>query len=159
MGLSTKKLPMIERLDRLSMPEPNSGCQLWLGMCHRGGYGYLQDRTPAGQINLMAHRASWECHHGPIPPGLCVCHKCDVPCCINPGHLFLGTRTDNNKDRDAKGRTVLVRGEQHGRHMLTVESVRLIRADTRRQSAIAEDHGITRSAVSAIKIRRTWRHV
>lgn len=40
-----------------------------------------------------------------------VCHRCDNRCCINPAHLFVGTRDDNMKDCQAKGR--LSRGQAH----------------------------------------------
>ncbi len=53
----------------------------------------------------MTHRVAWEDANGPVPDGKCVLHKCDNPPCCNPEHLFLGTREENNADRDAKGRT------------------------------------------------------
>ncbi len=57
----------------------------------------------------MAHRYMWEWVFGPIESGLCICHRCDNPPCVNPFHLFKGTRRDNNYDAIKKGRLCLMK--------------------------------------------------
>lgn len=92
-----------QRLERGAIPEPNSGCILWLRKVDPSGYGRVRHR-PTSPIPLYVHRAAWEVANGPIPAGMCVCHKCDVRTCINPQHMFLGTLIENIADMDAKGR-------------------------------------------------------
>lgn len=73
------------------------GCWVWQGPTNRKGYGIYAQWT--------AHREAWRRTNGPIPDGMLVCHHCDNPPCVRPVHLFLGTITDNNRDRAAKGRS------------------------------------------------------
>lgn len=65
------------------LPEPNSGCWLWVGALNGGGYGNTQVRG----ASTRAHRLAWELAKGAIPPGLELDHKCRVRCCVNPDHL------------------------------------------------------------------------
>lgn len=106
-GPKPGNVPLSHTLERLSIPEPNSGCLLFFGCRQSDGYGYIR-RRPA---LFLAHRVAWRVAFGPIPKDLQVLHRCDVRCCVNPAHLFLGTNDDNradcvSKERQAKGETI-----------------------------------------------------
>ena len=118
----------------------------------------------AGKI-VKAHRVSWQLHHGPIPEGMCVCHRCDNPGCVNPSHLFLGTNADNTADRDAKGRqrTGDQWGEHNPGHKLTLEEVKAIRAmydkgDTT-QAEIAKFYQVSQPTINMVVNRKRWTHL
>lgn len=132
-------------------------CWAWLGAKTTQGYGYLGNRR---KPNALAHRLSYEMHYGPIPRGMCVCHRCDSPPCVNPAHLFLGTRADNNADCAKKGRQADRRGERNARAKLDEEAVRLVwrlRGRGMTQQKIADRVGVTQSQVSRILIGKAWK--
>jgi hypothetical protein len=83
-----------------SIPEPTTGCWLWLRSRDKDGYGSLR----ADGRTRRAHREAYMAYMGPIPDGAHVLHKCDTPACVNPDHLFLGTQRDNLRDCVVKGR-------------------------------------------------------
>ena len=91
--------PPIERFLKNVSPEPNSGCWLWAGSLHNGGYGAF---SAFGESR--ANRVSYRLYKGDIPPGMFVMHKCDNPPCVNPDHLEIGTPRDNVRDMIAKNR-------------------------------------------------------
>ena len=105
---------VIEKFQAKYIPVTESGCWLWFGANSARDYG---DFWFNGKMR-RAHRVSWELAHGPIPPGMFVCHTCDVPSCVNPDHLFLGDRAANMRDCVKKGRqfpsrrTACIRGHQ-----------------------------------------------
>lgn len=90
--------------------EKTGGCWNWLGVTS-GSLGYGVFRMD--KKLRYSHRISYELLVGRIPNELCVLHKCDNPKCVNPEHLFLGTLSDNNKDRALKGRGRNQNGEKN----------------------------------------------
>jgi hypothetical protein len=149
-----KKSTLPERIALCSERDPVTGCLLWTAGT-RGGYGRIFWR---GKY-LRAHREVWAAKNGQIPAGMNVCHTCDTPRCIEVEHLFLGTQPDNIADMIAKGRDRKVYGEAHHKAKLTENDVITIRADNRTQAAIAENYGVARSLVWAIKKRKCWKHI
>lgn len=132
------------------LPEPNSGCWLWTSGWDTDGYGLLTG-------NKKAHRVSYEIHLGPIPPGMCVCHKCDTPACVNPAHLFLGTNQDNTKDRVTKGRGSVGARSPHAK--LTESDVMEILASSESKRTIAAKYGVTFGTIAHIRRGRSWKSI
>lgn len=131
-------------------------CWPWKGRRDADGYGRVQH---AGR-DQQAHRVSWELSCGPIPAGLCVLHKCDVPPCVNPDHLWLGTNAENLADMRVKGRAAS--GSRNGRAKLTEADVRAIRVSLATgcaQRAIATGYGVSRGLIGMIASRDRWRHI
>lgn len=87
---------MVEEFEKRIERIPESGCWIWLGGLQPSGYGIFR-RT-------RAHRLAWELYKGEIPDGKSVCHRCDIPSCVNPEHLFIGTQQENMVDAFKKGR-------------------------------------------------------
>lgn len=138
-------------------------CWPWVGHKDRDGYGEVK---MAGH-RFRAHRLAWQVANGDIPPSLQVLHRCDVPACCNPAHLFLGTVKDNFDDMVSKNRVRLVSnglppsyGEKNPSSKLTEPDVRQIRSITGMSlSGIAKLYGVSAPTIRSIRRREYWPHV
>ena len=149
---------ILETFETRTAPKSDFGCVLWTGNAYvlRGGYGSVTMRRH-GIIGRRAHRMAWELYKGPIPKGLHVLHRCDVPLCVNPDHLFLGDQQTNMADKVAKGRQN--KGETHGMGKLTESQAIAVLNDPRLLREIAAEYDISFITVSDIKCGRSWKHL
>lgn len=131
---------------------PDTGCQLWSGRRTPKGYGSAK----VGGELFLVHRAVWTAANGPIPFGKLVCHRCDMPPCVNLEHLFLGSISDNTKDAADKGRlpTVFRRGVEHPRLKLTDDDVRRIRTSPASARELGLLFGVKRDSIIQIRSGR-----
>jgi hypothetical protein len=136
--------PLKERFEEKTMPEPNSGCLLWLGYLAQGRAQFSFE----GRMRTAA-RVSWMLYRGSTL-GLHVLHKCDNPACVNPAHLYLGMDKENAADRSKK----------YGK--LTPDKVREARALVSQGHtcvAVAKLFGVGPNALRRAVIGRTWTQV
>lgn len=144
----------VDRFWAHTIVKDEASCWPWIGCVANTGYGVFS----IGNRKLMnTHRYSWLLHHGEIPAGIQVCHRCDNRLCVNPFHLFLGTMADNIRDAYKKGRHS--HGERHYKARLSAAVVGEIRSSTESQRRIAKRLGIGASTVQSIRERRTWKHL
>lgn len=138
----------------------SNACWEWQGAPTTGGYGFFRYLRPNEKKPVYgAHRFSWELHFGKIPKGLLVCHTCDNPGCVNPGHFFLGTIYDNSVDMVMKG--ITRRGEQVNFSKLTYDQVtemKILRAEGWSMPDLAKKYGIGRMNVSRILRGINWKY-
>jgi hypothetical protein len=143
----------LARFERSIAPEPNTGCWLWAGDLRSNGYGQFK----VSGRSKRAHRVAYEIYKGTIPPGMHILHKCDVPVCVNPDHLSVGSNRDNVEDCRAKGRHV--HGVKHGCAKIDEDAVRDIRMGNLPRAEYAKMYGISLSQVDKIQKRKRWAHI
>ena len=130
-------------------------CWLWTGEIMNNGHGRIA-HWPTRKQRIIASRASWILHFGPIADGMFVCHKCDVRACVRPDHLFLGNQKVNIQDAVSKGR--MGRGTKVNTNKLSEDQVRYIRTQYpgRSQQHIADEMGVSQVLVGLIVRRKSW---
>lgn len=125
-------------------------CWDWQGWREPNGYGRFGQRKP--------HRLMYEATHGPIPQGDDVCHRCDNPPCVNPAHLFAGSRQDNMDDMVAKGRASV---SPYRTHKIDIVAARRIRTEFAQggvtYTELGERFGLRRSQVNKIVLGQCWK--
>lgn len=163
-GLLADRVQHLRRLESSSIPEPNSGCWLWLGASTSAGYGLFPFGGGRRSQRVGAHRASYTLHCGDIPDGMLVCHRCDNPSCVNPAHLFLGSHGDNAADRNKKGRSKgQAKGASHSRAKITErqaqEVIALAASGLITHAEIAQRLNVSTSIVALIATGASWKHL
>lgn len=152
----------IERFWKKVDRRTDSDCWMWTGAIHSktDPYGTFEIRINGSRVTrLIASRAMWSLCNSVPPRTLRVCHTCDNPTCVNPGHLFLGTDADNAADSAMKGRKL--RGEQHPRAILDEPAVVRLRILAKHHSIgeVAKITGYHHATVYGAVTRRSWKHV
>ena len=140
-----------------SIPEPNSGCWLWLGGISNG-YGWIRQGCGARD---RAHRVAWLAYRCGIPSGMYVCHRCDNRLCVNPDHLFLGSPAENNHDmmRKSRNRPPRTHGSAHGRSKLNEAAVMAILQSPVSAGKLSRVYGVSDNVICRIRRGLLWRHV
>ena len=141
-----------EKVDRRGPDD----CWEWMGTKNKLGYGILK----VEKQNKKAYRLSYELHYGPIPDGLWVLHHCDNPSCVNPQHLFLGTRQDNIDDMVSKRRQHY--GEKTPTAKLVAAQIKEIRQSAENgilAKELAHRYKVSLQAIYDILHRHSWKHV
>jgi hypothetical protein len=145
-------------IESMVMPEPNTGCWFWMGFVTSHGYG----KIVFNGRKVAAHRISYAVHKGKIKDGAVICHKCDVPGCVNPDHLFLGTQKDNVHDMIRKGRAkfpIVNKGEASHLAKVSADTVLKIRASNLSNVEASEFFGLPYHLVYQIRKRISWKHI
>lgn len=153
-------MKMKKRILSKILIDEKTGCWNWTGCVQSNGYA----RVTFEYTTMGAHRLAYKAFKGNIPDKHDVCHKCDNRKCVNPDHLFIGTRLDNMRDAVAKGRqsqgetlSRLKRGDKSNFAKLTWNFVREIRKSCLTTKELAKSYGVSVDNIRRIKRYHTWR--
>ncbi len=134
-----------------------AACWLWTGALNDSGYGKIATCRAFGPIR--ATHASWALHGNHLPSGRYLLHSCDIPACVNPNHLRVGSAKENTADCIQRGRKTappVFQGEGHKRTNLKQPEVDAIFLDKRPDPEVAAEYGISYMTVNRIRHCRHW---
>ena len=125
----------------------------------RTGYGRITALGQKERLTVQAHRLSWTITNGAIPDGLKVCHSCDIRCCVNPDHLFVGTQAENMQDMVRKGRANSPRGADSPSAKLKREDVLFILSSNLSGVDLARKFGVVGETIYRIRNGSGYRDI
>lgn len=161
----------IDRFENSYIPEPNSGCHIWIESCYESR-GDMRARFFNGEKWVIASRHVWQTQIGIIPEGMCVLHHCDNSLCVNTDHLYLGSDWDNAQDREKRNRSWSKRvehmkairqkvryakGEQHSQAMLTWDDVKAIRSSDLSNKELSIKYRVSIPHIWNIRAGKYWK--
>lgn len=144
-----RKRPIKDRFDE-QWREDENGCWLWVRHLTSTGYGNF-GLGRASEGKAKAHRVSWELYRGAIPEGKHVLHRCHVPRCVNPDHLYIGDRRDNMRD-------MAISGRQHLQKLTPDQAWEILHSEESWR-VLAAQFGVTRQTISHIRNGHSWKHL
>lgn len=161
-GLPT--MPTKDRILKNVVINNVTGCWEWVGY-KRNGYGrtIIGSRKDGTRKTITAHRLSYLIFREKIPDGMEICHSCDNPACINPDHLFAGTRQENIDDRERKGRNIVKTGEEQSLAKLSKKAVKDARWERTYHGTsfqkLADRYGVSKKTMQNAINGTTWKCV
>ena len=152
--------------EKVKKQAEHNGCWLWVGA--KGNYGYgVIGKGGRGEGLARAHVLSWEwANNKKVPEGMCVCHSCDNPSCVNPKHLFIATQQENLVDMRLKQRgsaPPLHYGEKQHCAKLSPNKVKEIRklhvSGLFKHRDLAKIFDVSKNTITSLLSGKTWRHI
>lgn len=138
--------------DNRYIPEPNSGCWLWLGAINKAGYGQIRYNKKI----INAHRYYYQKYNNiTLPYNVVVRHKCDNPLCVNPEHMEIGSHQDNMNDMVKRNRSA--KGENHGNNKLTENEVIHIYHSKLTNRELADYYSVNIETIRLIRVGKSWK--
>lgn len=152
--MARPRISISEKIANKVAKIPETGCWIWLGSITKHGYGKM---TLGAKTHISAHRASYELKHGQIPEGMLALHHCDVKCCVNPDHIFLGTQQANMNDKVCKNRQA--NGIKHGMSKLTEEQAKEAKFGNVKPVELAKKFNCSATTIRQIRSGLYWKHL